>query len=198
MHDNKLASVSNNAGACMQMCKAAHQAELSEAWMRLAVDLCHSFPDKAQSWCILADAAAENRHFKLAMAAYQQCCNMTQEAKVQKYCIQVRLQLLSVPIAQVCAWAAYKTAQPSKCITSALPRLVSPLGAANLCASKAECANNNFCMCLMLHTSHVTDMAYLSCRATCSDGVHLCQVACLAACKTGRPSCASAGHCGEV
>ena len=183
----------------MQMCKAAHQAELSEAWMRLAVDLCHSFPDKAQSWCILADAAAENRHFKLAMVAYQQCWNMSQEAKVQKYCIQVRSQLLSVRIAQVCALEAYETTQPSECITSALPRLLPPLGA-NLCVSKAEFANKNFCMCqgLMLHTSHVTDMAYLSCRATCSAGVHLCQIACLAACKAGSPYCASAGHCAQV
>ena len=38
----------------------------------------------------MADAAAENSHHKLAMLAYHRCWSVSQDAKVQHYCIQVR------------------------------------------------------------------------------------------------------------
>lgn len=75
----------------MQMCKAAHQARLPSAWRAFAVALCQQCPDKAQSWCILADAAADNCQYKLAMLAYRCCWSMSQDAKVQHYCIQVSI-----------------------------------------------------------------------------------------------------------
>ncbi|KAL0021538.1 hypothetical protein WJX77_005533 [Trebouxia sp. C0004] len=72
----------------IQMCKAAHHAGLPTAWAVFATELCRRCPDKAQSWCILADAAAEGCHYKLAMTAYHLCWSMVQDAKVQRYCIQ--------------------------------------------------------------------------------------------------------------
>jgi len=92
MTDNKGSgcSVTDNLVACMQMCKAAHHAGLPTAWVIFAIELCRRSPDKAQSWCILADAAAEDCQYKLAMTAYHLCWSMVQDAKVQKYCIQVR------------------------------------------------------------------------------------------------------------
>lgn len=77
--------------ARMQTCKAAHQAGLPATWRALATELCQRYSGKAQSWCILADAAAEDCQFKLAMMAYHQCWSMSQDAKVQSYCIQVRV-----------------------------------------------------------------------------------------------------------
>lgn len=72
------------------MCKAAHQAGIAATWRAFAINLCQACPKKPQSWCILADAAAENSCHKLAMAAYHKCYSLTQDAKVQKYCMQVR------------------------------------------------------------------------------------------------------------
>ena len=83
-------SVTDDRVACMQMCKATHHAGLPTAWVVFATELCRRCPDKAQSWCILADAAAEDCQYKLAMTAYHLCWSMVEDAKVQKYCIQVR------------------------------------------------------------------------------------------------------------
>ena len=86
-----------NRNACMQVCKAAHRAGLPASWKAFATRLCQEFPNKAQSWCSLADAAAESCEFKLAMAAYHQCWSMSQDAKVQQYCIQVCAFVLMEP-----------------------------------------------------------------------------------------------------
>ena len=57
--------------------------------MRFATQLCRHYPDKAQGWCILGDAAAHSARCKLAMAAYHNCWGRSHDAKVRKYCLQV-------------------------------------------------------------------------------------------------------------
>lgn len=71
------------------MCKAAHQAALVETQTSFAVELCRRAPAEAQSWCILADAAARQSSMKLAMLAYHQSWRMSRDERVSKYCIQV-------------------------------------------------------------------------------------------------------------
>ncbi|KAK9863226.1 hypothetical protein WJX84_008176 [Apatococcus fuscideae] len=75
-------------GHLVMMCRAAYQAGLEVPWVRFATQLCRHYPDKAQGWCILGDAAAHSARCKLAMAAYHNCWGRSHDAKVRKYCLQ--------------------------------------------------------------------------------------------------------------